>query len=102
MQLVSFDPRYLDWVRVGTKTRTTRYAEPVELGPATFRFESDPPVFVASVITAIREVALGDLEDEDAVAENFADADALRDALRHHYPGLPHEAAVAVVSFELI
>jgi cytidine deaminase len=102
MQLVSFDPRYLDWVRAGTKTRTTRYSEPLELGPATFRFESDPPVFLDSVITGIREVALDDLEDEDAAAENFADAGALKDALRHHYPGLPQDAAVAVVSFDLI
>ena len=102
MQVVSFDPRYLDWVRDGTKTRTTRYSESVELGPARFRFESDPPIFLDSVITAIREVALGELEDEDAAAENFADVGALRDALRHHYPGLPQDAAVAVVSFDLI
>ena len=99
MQVVSFDPRYLDWVRDGTKTR---YAEPVELGPARFRFESEPPVFVDAMVTGIREVALDALEDEDAAAENFADAEALRDALRYHYPGLPHDAAVAVVSFKLI
>ncbi len=102
MQLVTFDPRYLDWVRAGTKTRTTRYDEPVEPGPARFRFESDPPVFLDAVITGIRQVALDDLEDEDAAAENFADAGALVDALRYHYPGLPQDAAVAVVSFELI
>jgi len=101
MQVVSFDPRYLDWVQAGTKTRTTRYGEPVELGPARFLFESDPPVELDAVVTGIRQVALADLEDEDALAENFADAGALRDALRYHYPGLPQDAAVAVVSFEL-
>jgi cytidine deaminase len=102
MQVVSFDPRYLDWVRDGTKTRTARYSEPIEVGPARFRFESDPPVFVEAVVTETREVALDALEDEDAAAENFADAEALRDALRYHYPGLPRDAAVVVVSFELI
>jgi len=102
MQVVSFDPRYLDWIREGTKTRTARYDEPVELGPARFRFESDPPVFLDAVVTGIREVALDVLGDEDAAAENFADAGALRDALRYHYPGLPHDAAVAVASFHLI
>jgi cytidine deaminase len=102
MQVVSFDPRYLDWVRSGTKTRTARYGEPVDLGPARFRFESDPPVFLDAVITTIREVAFDALDDEDAAAENFADAAVLRDALRHHYPDLPHDAAVAVVSFDLI
>jgi cytidine deaminase len=102
MQVVSFDPRYLDWVRAGTKTRTARYGEPVELGPARFRFESDPPVFLDAVITGIREVAFDALEDEDAAAENFDNAGALRDALRYHYPGLPQDAAVAVVSFDLI
>ena len=102
MQLVSFDPRYLDWVRAGTKTRTTRYGEAVEVGPATFRFESDPPVFLDAMITDIRQVALTDLVDEDAAAESFADAEALRAALRYHYPALPQDAAVAVVSFDLI
>jgi cytidine deaminase len=102
MQVVSFDPRYLDWVREGTKTRTARYAEPVEVGPARFRFESEPPVFLDALVTGIREVALDALDDEDAAAENFADAEALRDALRYHYPGLPHDAAVVVVSFQLI
>lgn len=102
MQLVSFDPRYLEWVRAGTKTRTTRYGEAVELGPATFRFESDPPVFLDAMITDIRQVALADLVDEDAAAESFAGADALRDALHFHYPALPQDAAVALVSFDLI
>ena len=102
MQLVTFDPRYLDWVLAGTKTKTTRYGEPVELGPARFRFESDPPVFLDAVITGSRQVALDDLTDEDASAENFGDAAALVDALRYHYPGLAQDAAVAVVSFDLI
>lgn len=102
MQLISFDPRYMDWVRAGTKTRTTRYGEHVEVGPARFRFESEPPAFLDASITGIRSVAIDDLTDDDAAAENFADAGALRDALRYHYPGLPEDAAVAVVSFELI
>lgn len=85
MQVVSFDPRYLEWVRAGSKTRTTRYGEPVELGPA--RFESAPPVFLDAHVTGIRHAGLDDLTDEDAAAENFDDAEALRDALRYHYPG---------------
>ncbi len=101
MQVVSFDPRYLDWVRAGTKTRTTRYGEPVEPGPASLRFESDPPEFLDAVITGIRHVGLDDLVDDDAAAENFADAAALRAALRYHYPDLPADAGVTVVSFEL-
>ncbi len=102
MQVVSFAPRYLDWVLAGTKTMTTRYGESVELGPAMFRFESAPPVWVDASITSVHEVQLAELADEDAAAENFADADALVEALRHHYPGLPGDAAVAVVTFELI
>jgi hypothetical protein len=86
MQVVSFDPRYLDWVLDRTKTKTTRYGDPVELGPARFRFESSPPVWVDAVITDIRDVALADLSDEDAAAENFIDSGALRDTLRYHYP----------------
>ena len=77
MQVVSFDPRYLEWVRTGTKTRTTRYGDRVELGPARFRFESSPPVWLDAVITDVRDVALADLSDEDAAAENFTDTRAL-------------------------
>jgi hypothetical protein len=31
------------------------------------------------------------------LVENFTDSGALWDALRYHYPGLPEDAAVAVV-----
>ena len=74
MQVVSFDPRYLDWVLDRTKTKTTRYGDPVELGPARFHFESSPPVWVDAVITDIRDVALADVSDS----------------------GLPEDATVAV------
>ena len=96
---VTFDPRYLEWVRSGSKTRTTRYGEVVALGPARFRFLSTPPVLLDAVVTDIRTVTLADLDDEDAAAENFADADELRAALRYHYPGLAPGAVVSVVSF---
>src|SRR5450759_4408028 len=102
MQVVSFDPRYLDWVLDRTKTKTTRYGDPVELGPARFRFESSPPVWLEAVITDVRDVALADLSDEDAAAENFAHSGALQDALRYHYPGLLGDAVVVVAHFELI
>jgi cytidine deaminase len=101
VQEVSFDPRYLDWVRTGRKTRTTRFGEAVALGPARLRFESTPPVLLDAFVTGIRTVGLADLDDVDAAAENFADAGALRDALRYHYPGLSNDAVVSVVSFGL-
>ena len=72
----------------------------VRTGEVPFRVLS--PVWVDAVITDIRDVALADLSDEDAAAENFIDSGALRDTLRYHYPGLPEGAAVTVVSFELI
>jgi cytidine deaminase len=101
VQEVSFDPRYLDWVRSGRKTRTTRYGEAVAVGPARLRFESRPPVLVDAFVTGIRTVGFADLDDIDAAAENFADAGELREALRYHYPGLGNDAVVSVVSFEL-
>ena len=78
MQVVSFDPRYLDWVLDRTKTKTTRYGDPVKLGPARLRFESSPPVWVDAVITDIRDVALADLSDEDATAENCSSVPTMR------------------------
>jgi hypothetical protein len=101
VQEVSFDPRYLDWVRSGRKTRTTRYGEAVAVGPARFRFESTPPVWLDALVTGIRTVGLADLDDVDAAAENFADAGELRAALHYHYPSLSNDAVVSVVSFEL-
>ena len=97
--IVSFDARYLDWVLNGTKTRTTRYGESLALGPARFRFESDPPVFVAAVVTGLRTVPLGDLSDDDAAAENFAGAAELRAALAFHYHRLPDDATVKIAEF---
>ena len=96
-----FDPRYHDWVLAGSKTRTTRYGEVVVLGPARFRFESTPPRWVDAIVTDIRTVGLADLDDDDAAAENFADADELRAALHFHYPHLGNDAVVSVVSFEV-
>lgn len=98
---MSFDPRYLDWVRSGRKTRTTRYAEAVAVGPARLRFESTPPVWLDATVTGVRTVGLADLGDADAAAENFADAGELRAALRYHYPGLSNDAVVTVVSFRM-
>jgi hypothetical protein len=60
------------------------------------------PVWLDAVITDVRDVALADLSDEDAAAENFEHSGALQDALRYHYPGLPGDAAVVVANFELI
>lgn len=71
------------------------------MGPARLRFESTPPVWVDAFVTDIRTVGLADLDDVDAAAENLADADELRAALRYHYPGLCHDAVVSVVSFRL-
>ncbi len=100
-QVISFDPRYRDWVVAGTKTRTTRYGEPVNLGPATFRFESDPPTYLDAEVVALRTVGVDELTDADARTENFATAADLRAALRYHYPDLPSDAAVTIATFRL-
>jgi cytidine deaminase len=101
-QVVSFDPRYLEWVRDGRKTCTTRYGEPIALGPALFRFEFDPATYVSAEVTALRTVRVADLTDTDAAAENFRTADDLRAALEYHYPGLPSAATVVVASFRTV
>lgn len=99
VQTVSFDPRYRDWVLEGSKTSTTRYDDPVSVGPARFRFESDPPTYLDAEVTHLRTVRVDQLTDDDAASENFATADELRAALRYHYPGIADEAAVTIVSF---
>lgn len=100
-QTVRFHPRYLDAVRSGAKTRTTRWGEAVTTGPARFVFESDPEVVLSATVTDVRGCTVAELTDEDARAEDLTTADDLRAALGTHYPAIGPADAVDVVTFRV-
>jgi len=55
MQTIYFDPRYLDAVRSGRKTRTTRFRDPARLGAAVLEFELEQaPVRLMANVTEVR------------------------------------------------
>ena len=104
MQKIHFHPRYLDSVRAGRKTRTTRFRDPVTLGEAIleFRPEGQRPVRLSAVVTDVRETTLKQLTDVDARREDLNSAEDLRDVLRWHYPEIAADDHVQVVSFRLL
>jgi cytidine deaminase/uncharacterized protein YqfB (UPF0267 family) len=102
MQTIYFNPRYLDDIRSGRKTRTTRFRDPARMGAAVLEFEIEhAPVRLAAEVTDIRETTFAELTDDDAEREGLATADLLRDTLRLHYPAISADDPVQVVSFQL-
>ncbi|MEU8773536.1 ASCH domain-containing protein [Streptomyces sp. NPDC048606] len=99
--IIRFNPRYLEAVRSGAKTKTTRFRDPAELGPARLVFESDPEVVLPAEVTDIRHCRVDDLTDQDARAEGLTTAAELREGLRGHYPDLAGTDEVDVVTFRI-
>ncbi|MFD8141603.1 ASCH domain-containing protein [Streptomyces sp. NPDC059708] len=97
--VIRFSPRYLEAVRSGAKTKTTRFRDPARLGPARLVFASDPEVVLAAEVTEIRHCLVGDLTDQDARAEGLSAAAELREVLKSHYPDLAATDEVDVVTF---
>nr|WP_237751134.1 ASCH domain-containing protein [Streptomyces collinus] len=99
--IIRFNPRYLDNVRSGAKTKTTRFRDPARLGPARLVFESDPEVVLPAEVTGIRHCLVSDLTDQDARAEGLTTAAELREGLKSHYPDLTETDEVDVVTFQI-
>ncbi|MGW7335853.1 ASCH domain-containing protein [Streptomyces sp. NPDC054808] len=79
--IIRFNPRYLEGVRSGTKTRTTRLGDPAQLGPVRLVVESDPEVVLLAEVTGIRHCLVGDLTHQDAQAEGLSTAGQFEKAL---------------------
>ncbi len=77
----------------GSKTTTVRFDDPVVLGPAWLVFEDDDGYRrLRGVVDAIEPRRLDARRPEDV---------ALRAGLIRHYPGLPDDAELTVVSFHV-
>ena len=104
MHTIHFHPRYLEAVKSGRKTRTTRLNDPAVVGETLLQFRQDgkPPVQLAAVVTGTRDTTLTDLTDDDASHEDLEGADQLREVLRWHYPSISEGDRLQVVTFHLI
>lgn len=99
--IIRFNPRYLEAVRSGAKTKTTRFRDPAQLGSARLVFESDPEVVLPADVIDIRHCLVTELTDQDARAEGLTTATELRAGLKGHYPDLAATDEVDVVTFQL-
>lgn len=100
-QIIRFHPRYLDAVRSGAKTKTTRFRDPARVGPARLVFESDPEVVMPAEVIGVRQCRVDDVTDDDARAEGLEAAADLRSGLKRHYPTLTGADEVDVVAFRI-
>jgi cytidine deaminase len=89
-RVVRFHKRYYEAIASGRKTSTVRHDDPIAPGPAIFFFEDDDAHRTLNgTVTGVERRRL-----DDGTA-----GDRLREGLRRHYPGLPSDAEVDVVTF---
>lgn len=93
---------YLDSIRTGAKTSTVRVDDPATVGPCLLVFDHDSEGTATTELVQITDVvegAAGDLTDDDARRDGFADLAELRAALATHYPGIADDTKVDVIHF---
>jgi cytidine deaminase len=87
-RIVRFNKRYYEAIVAGRKTSTIRCDDPIALGPAIFYFEDDDARRTLSgTVTGSERYRLDKLTAAQA------------QGLQSHYPGLPSDADVDVVTF---
>lgn len=95
-RLVRFSAAYYDDVAAGRKTTTVRHDDPVVTGPAWLVFEEDGDVPVRRLPGVVESV-------EPRLLDPAVPTDAaLHRSLLRHYPALPPDAALDVVTFRVV
>ncbi|WP_216404656.1 ASCH domain-containing protein [Arcanobacterium phocae] len=93
---------YETLVMSGQKKQTIRLDDPFVVGPAQIVFDKDSGrVIVDAVVTAVRTCKLPELTEDDARRDGFASLAELYSALHQHYPQLPADPPVDIVTYEL-
>ncbi|SDL98745.1 cytidine deaminase [Arthrobacter sp. ov407] len=101
-RMLRFNKSYYGDVASGVKTTTIRYDDPVAVGPALFMFEDDEEHrTLEGAVTAVEHYRLDQLTPEQARLAPEASLAGLRQGLQRHYPDMPAEAHVSVVTFVL-
>lgn len=96
-----FSARYLDAVRSGAKTRTTRLSREAEPGPVQLVFPTDPRTRLDATVLTVRQTTLTGLTAQDAQAEHCQSPAELRELLAQHYPNIGDGDQVWVHEFRL-
>lgn len=101
-RLLRFSPQHWSSVVDGTKTATTRFADPSSPGPVTLLFELDDGYrSLPGAVESVERVRFADVTDAQAALEGCT-ADELRQALRtHYYPGIDDADVVEFVRFRV-
>ncbi|MEU8143072.1 ASCH domain-containing protein [Nonomuraea sp. NPDC048901] len=82
------------------KTSTVRYDDPIALGPAIFLFEDDEAHRTLNgTVTGVERHRLDRLTAAQARLDGGTSIDQLKTGLQGHYPGLPSDAEVEIVTF---
>ncbi|MFE0673395.1 ASCH domain-containing protein [Streptomyces sp. NPDC058867] len=99
-RIVRFHKRYYDDIASARKTSTVRYEDPIAPGPAIFLFEDDDASrTLEGTVTGVERQRLDHLTAEQARLDGFTSIGQLKKALESHYPGLPSDAEVELVTF---
>jgi cytidine deaminase len=99
-RIVRFDKRYYEAIATARKTSTVRYDDPIAPGPAIFLFEDDEAHRTLNgIVTGVERHRLDHLTAAQARLDDSTSIDQLKEGLRGHYPGLPSDAEVEVVTF---
>jgi cytidine deaminase len=102
-RIVRFNKRYYDSVADGTKSTTIRYNDPIAVGRALLVFEDDEHNRTLDAeVTDVKRYRLDTIAPGQAGHGPDTTIEQLRAGLRGHYPDLPDDAAIDVVSFVLM
>ncbi|OIK06381.1 ASCH domain-containing protein [Streptomyces monashensis] len=99
-RIVRFNKRYYEAIATARKSSTIRYDDPIALGPAIFLFEDDEAHRTLNgTVTSVERQRLDRLTAEQARLNGRTSLDELKSGLQEHYPGLPSDAEVDIVTF---
>lgn len=100
-RLLRFNARYFDAITSARKTLTVRWNESHTTGPALAYFENTDSGTVPVEVTSVEAHRLSELTPQILQLSKSPTAEGYIANLREHYPAMPEDASVEVVTFRL-
>lgn len=100
-RIIYFSPNYYDSIVSGDKTVTIRHRDPVQTG-STVLDDGETIRRLSAEVESVESHRFDQLSNEDARNEGLPDSDALRRALRSHYPTIESHDVVEVAKFHSV
>ncbi|MBM6588702.1 ASCH domain-containing protein [Brevibacterium sp. RIT 803] len=100
-RLLRFHPRYYEATTSGRKSLTVRWKESHSPGPALAYFENTQHGPVPVDITSVNTHRLSELTPQILQLQTGSSTEGYMTNLRNHYPTMPEDADVDVVTFRL-